>query len=111
MEEYRKFIESDEAFNRRFELLEVEEPDNIVCFHMIKAVVPRYETHHSILVPDDTIKETIRLSKRYIKDRRLPDAAIDLVDRSMAALGMINDTAARDLAEIQEQYDKWNNED
>ena len=111
MEEYRKFIESDEAFNRRFELLQVEEPDSTVCFHMVKAIVPRYEQHHSITVPDDTIKETIRLSKRYIKDRRLPDAAIDLIDRSMAALGMINDTAARDLEELKMQYEKWNEDD
>ena len=111
LEEYRKYIENDEAFNRRFELLQVEEPDNTVCFHMINAIVPKYEKHHSITVPADTIKETIRLSKRYIKDRRLPDAAIDLIDRSMAALGMINDTAARDLTEIQEQFEKWNAEE
>jgi ATP-dependent Clp protease ATP-binding subunit ClpB len=111
MEEYRKHIENDEAFNRRFELLVVEEPDTTVCFQMIKAVAPRYVQHHGINVPDETIKETIRLSKRYIKDKRLPDAAIDLIDRSMAALGMINDTASKDLEEIAAQFDAWSKDD
>ena len=107
LEEYRKYIESDEAFNRRFELLVVEEPDSTICFHMVKAIAPRYEEHHSLKIPDETIKETIRLCKRYIKDRRLPDAAIDLIDRSMAALGMINDTAGRDLEEMRTQFETW----
>jgi ATP-dependent Clp protease ATP-binding subunit ClpB len=111
LEEYRKYIESDEAFNRRFELLTVEEPDNKVCFQMIKKVAPIYEKHHGIQVPDDTIKETIRLAKRYIKDKRLPDAAIDVIDRSMAALGMINDTAAGDLQAFSTQYTTWDKED
>lgn len=110
-EEYRKYIESDEAFNRRFELLTVEEPDNTVCFQMIKTVAPAYEKHHGIQVPDDTIKETIRLAKRYIKDKRLPDAAIDVIDRSLAALGMINDTAPGDLQAFTTQYEAWVKED
>jgi ATP-dependent Clp protease ATP-binding subunit ClpB len=111
MDEYRKFIEPDEAFNRRFELLIVDEPDATVCFQMIKAVIPRYEAHHEIKVGEETIKETIRLAKRYIKDRRLPDAAIDLADRSMAALRMINDTAGRDLEEYKLQFETWDSED
>jgi ATP-dependent Clp protease ATP-binding subunit ClpB len=111
MEEYRKFIETDEAFNRRFELLSVEEPDSLACFQMMKAIMPRYEQHHGIAVTEETLKETIRLSKRYIKDRRLPDAAIDLADRSMAALRMINDTAGGELELLQQQYALWDEEE
>lgn len=111
LDEYRKNIQADEAFNRRFELLTVEEPDNETCFHMMKAVIPYYEKHHSISVPDDAIKETIRLAKRYLKDRRLPDAALDLADRSMAALRMINDTGSRDLEELRGKFDEWNKEE
>jgi ATP-dependent Clp protease ATP-binding subunit ClpB len=111
MEEYRKYIESDEAFNRRFELLSVEEPDSRTCFQMMKAIIPRYETHHGIAAGEDTLKETIRLAQRYIKDRRLPDAAIDLADRSMAALRMINDTAAGELQQLQQQYAEWDAEE
>lgn len=107
IDEYRKFIEKDEALNRRFELLTVEEPDSDVCFQMMKKIMPYYEKHHSINVPDDTIKETIRLAKRYTKDKRLPDSAIDLADRSMAALRMINDTGAADIKEFKTQYEEW----
>ncbi len=111
MDEYRKYIEKDEALNRRFEQLLVEEPDNMACFHMMKKVIPNYEKHHGLQVADDTIKETIRLSKRYIKDRRLPDAAIDLADRSMAALRMINDTGGKDLEDFRKNFDVWDEDD
>jgi ATP-dependent Clp protease ATP-binding subunit ClpB len=107
LEECRKYIDSDEALSRRFEQLVVEEPDAMVCFHMMKAVMPHFEKHHALTVPEETIKETIRLAKRYIKDRRLPDAAIDLADRSMAALRMINDTGGPDLDAFKVQYDEW----
>lgn len=111
MDEYWKYIEKDEALNRRFEQLVVEEPDHMVCFHMMKAVMPNFEKHHEIQVSEETIKETIRLAKRYIKDRRLPDAAIDLADRSMAALRMINDTGAGDMEAFRNNFDAWNAED
>ncbi len=107
LDEYRKYIETDEALSRRFEQLIVEEPEASTCFHMMKAIMPHFEKHHALAVPEDTIKETIRLAKRYIKDRRLPDAAIDLADRSMAALRMINDTGGPDLDAFKAQYDEW----
>jgi ATP-dependent Clp protease ATP-binding subunit ClpA len=111
MDEYRKFIEKDEALNRRFEQLLVEEPDAMACFHMMKKVIPNFEKHHGLQVADDTIKETIRLAKRYIKDRRLPDAAIDLADRSMAALRMINDTGGKDLEDFRKNFEAWDADD
>ena len=110
MDEYRKYIEVDEAFNRRFELLTVEEPDARACFQMMRGIMPKYEGHHGIAVSEDTIRETIRLATRYIKDRRLPDAAIDLADRSMAALRMINDTATAEIQELKDQYTLWEKE-
>ena len=102
LEEYRKHIEKDEAFARRFEVLTVAEPDAVTAFRMIKQVMPRYEAHHRIQVGDETLKEAIRLAKRYIKDRRLPDAAIDLVDRSMAALRLAIDTGVNSVMELKE---------
>ena len=92
LEEYRKHIEKDEAFARRFETLTVPEPDAETAFRMMKTVIPRYEAHHRVAVDEETMKEAVRLAKRYIKDRKLPDAAIDLVDRSMAALRLAIDT-------------------
>ncbi|WP_018629760.1 ATP-dependent Clp protease ATP-binding subunit [Niabella aurantiaca] len=94
IDEYRKNFERDEAFARRFETLMVEEPDPVAAFRMMKIVMPLYEAHHKINAPDETLHEAIRLARRYIKDRRLPDAAIDLADRSMAALRLVKDTGA-----------------
>jgi len=106
IDEYRKHIERDEAFARRFEMLDVDEPTPAVAFRMMKMVMPLYEQHHKISVPDDTMQEAIRLAKRYIKDRRLPDAAIDLMDRSMAALRLVSDTGATTLALRKSDYEK-----
>lgn len=104
VDEYRKHIERDEAFARRFEVLNVEEPSPAVAFRMMKIVMPLYEQHHKIEVADETLHESIRLAKRYIKDRRLPDAAIDLADRSMAALRLATDTGAAALAAQKTAY-------
>lgn len=103
-EEYRKYIERDEALARRFEVLQVEEPDPVTAFRMMKTVMPLYEAHHQVTVADDTLHEAIRLAKRYIKDSRLPDAAIDLADRSMAALKLVTDTGAEKLAALRLRY-------
>lgn len=111
LEEYRKCMEPDEAFTRRFELLLVEEPSADTCFHMLKAIIPYYEQHHGITVPNETIHEAIKYAKRYIKERRLPDAAIDLVDRTMAALRMINDSGSKDISEATDKYLQWCKED
>lgn len=104
LDEYRKHIEKDEAFARRFELLQVNEPDAATAFRMMKTVMPLYQKHHRIDVPDETLQEAVRLAKRYIKDRRLPDAAIDLADRSMAALRLIADTGMEVLQVFQKAY-------
>lgn len=85
-EKFRKDIERKESFIRRFEMLALEEPGDKAAAHIIRTAITPYEHHHSLQVPDDSIREAIRLSKRYDKDRRLPDAAIDLIDRSMARL-------------------------
>lgn len=111
LDEYRKIIEPDEAFSRRFELLKLEEPSPETCFHMLKAVLPYYEQHHSISVPDATILESIKLAKRYLKERKLPDAAIDLVDRTMAALRMINDSGSKEIQAAADQYKQWCQDD
>ncbi|HRH64973.1 MAG TPA: ATP-dependent Clp protease ATP-binding subunit [Bacteroidia bacterium] len=92
-DEYRKIIESDEAFNRRFELLRIEEPDEKTCRKMLATIVPYYEEHHGIKLAPDAIPEAIKLAKRYIKERRLPDAAIDLIDRTMAVVKMTGATS------------------
>ena len=103
LEEYRKFIEKEEAFNRRFEVLRVDEPDLTVAERMVRTLVGRYEAHHALAVDAEAPQEAVQLAHRYIKDRRLPDSAIDLLDRTMAAIRMADETSEARLAELQER--------
>ena len=96
-EEYRKLIEPDEAFSRRFEIIKVEEPDETTAARMLQMVVPYYEKHHDLKVGEGVIPEAIRLAKRYDKDRRLPDSAIDLIDRTMSAVRMMSQTSKEEM--------------
>jgi ATP-dependent Clp protease ATP-binding subunit ClpB len=111
MEQYRKHIEKDEGLNRQFELLLVEEPDDVNAFQMIKMVIPGYQKHHGISVSNQTITETIRLAKRFVKEKRLPDAGIDLLDRAMAGLRLINETGVQQVDDVLREYDALLNGD
>ena len=91
-DEYRKNIEPDQAFTRRFEVLSVPEPDTASAIKMLQCLASKFEDHHKLKIEKDAVGECVRLAKRYIKDRRLPDAAIDLLDRTMAAIKMMVDT-------------------
>jgi ATP-dependent Clp protease ATP-binding subunit ClpA len=104
-EEYRKYIESDEAFSRRFEVVRVEEPDIPAAVNMLKQIVGLYESHHGLTVEPDALIESALLAKRYSKDRRLPDSAVDLMDRTMAAIKMMGDTSVKELDAIKNRLD------
>jgi ATP-dependent Clp protease ATP-binding subunit ClpB len=106
LEEYRKHVEKDEAFNRRFELVKVEEPDLITATKMVERIVPLYENHHNMKFAPDAAGESVKLAKRYIKDRRLPDAAIDLIDRTMAAVKLMTDTSQKEVDSLTEDFNK-----
>ncbi|AQG80542.1 ATP-dependent Clp protease ATP-binding subunit [Spirosoma montaniterrae] len=96
-DEYRKYLEKDEAFARRFEVLAVEEPDEATATRMVETILPLFQNHHQIGVAGQTIAEAVRLAKRYLKDRRLPDAAIDLIDRTMAAMKLAAETTQPEI--------------
>jgi ATP-dependent Clp protease ATP-binding subunit ClpA len=105
-EEFRKYIEKDEALARRFDIIKVEEPDVATAYRMMKIIMPRYEHHHHIQVENNTLHETIRLARRYVKDRRLPDAAIDLADHAMAALRLTRDTGEKAVQEMKSLFEE-----
>jgi ATP-dependent Clp protease ATP-binding subunit ClpA len=100
-EEYRKFVEKDAAFNRRFELLRVEEPDEATTARILRTLVPRYEAHHGLSVAADSVPEAVRLARRYLRDRRLPDAAIDLLDRTLSAVRLMKETSAAEIDDLE----------
>lgn len=103
VDEYRKLIEPDHAFSRRFEVLQVDEPDIRSAILMMHSVLPRYTEFHRLEVTHDAVEECVRLAKRYDKDRRLPDSAIDLMDRTMSATKMVNETAKNDIQYFTDQ--------
>jgi ATP-dependent Clp protease ATP-binding subunit ClpA len=100
IDEYRKLIEPDHAFNRRFEVLQINEPDIASAIRMMHSVLPRYKEFHGLDISKEAVEECVRLAKRYDKDRRLPDSAIDLMDRTMSATKMVNETAGKDIQEF-----------
>ncbi|NDV78474.1 ATP-dependent Clp protease ATP-binding subunit [Dysgonomonas sp. 511] len=117
IDEYRKTIEPDHAFSRRFEVLQVNEPDISSAILMMHSVLPRYSEFHKLEITKDAVEECVRLAKRYDKDRRLPDSAIDLMDRTMSATKMVNETAKDDiqyftqeLANIEGSFEKTDEE-
>lgn len=93
LDEYRKIIEPEQAFNRRFELLQINEPSEDKASKMLAYLATKYEVHHQLEIDKDVFFTCTSLAKRYIKDRRLPDSAFDLLDRTMAAIKMMNDTS------------------
>ena len=104
-DEYRKFIEPDQAFTRRFEVLSVAEPDAEAAEKMLLRLAPKFSEHHQLSVEKDAVQECVRLAKRYLKDRKLPDAAIDLLDRTMAAIKLMVDTNKQDLIKLKAEFD------
>lgn len=100
LDEYRKSIEKDETFSRRFEVVKVNEPDVAIAEKMLRNQAAQYEEHHNLKINDAVFGETIRLAKRFIKDRKLPDSALDLMDRTLAVCRMMIDTGAQDVANL-----------
>ncbi len=82
--EYHNHFEKDKALIRRFQKIEVEEPDEELCIKILNGLKPYYESYHSIRYSDDAIESAVRLSARYINDRKLPDKAIDVIDEAGA---------------------------
>ena len=97
LDEYRKSIEKDETFSRRFEVVKVTEPDVTIAEKMLRNQAEHYEKHHNMRIDDAVFAEAIKLAKRFIKDRKLPDSAIDLLDRTLAVSRMMTDTASQDV--------------
>ena len=100
LDEYQKYFEKDKALERRFQMVMVEEPDELSTISILRGIKEKYEHHHKVRIQDDAIIAAVRLSDRYITDRFLPDKAIDLMDEAAARLCMQMDSLPEDLDEI-----------
>ncbi len=104
--EYRKYVEKDAALERRFQPVNVEEPDVEASIRILNGIRSKYEEHHHVEILPEAVEAAVKLSDRYINDRNLPDKAIDLIDEAAAAVRLSSvQTPAKQqemLAEIAE---------
>lgn len=100
LNEYQKYFEKDKALERRFQIVMVEEPDELDTISILRGIKEKYENHHKIRIKDEAIISAVQLSSRYITDRFLPDKAIDLMDEAAARLRMQVDSVPESLDEI-----------
>ncbi len=98
-DEYRKYIESDSALERRFQPVFVEEPTIEETIEILRGIRAPYENHHKLIITDEALEAATLLSSRYVTDRYLPDKAIDLIDESASRVRMYKSPAARSLRE------------
>ena len=101
LDEYRKYFEKDKALERRFQMVMVDEPDEMSSISILRGLKERYENHHKVRIQDDAILAAVQLSERYITDRFLPDKAIDLVDEAAARLRIQIDSMPEELDELE----------
>lgn len=99
LNEYQKYFERDKALERRFQMVMVDEPDEMSSISILRGIKERYESHHKVRIMDEAIIAAVELSSRYITERFLPDKAIDLMDEAAAKLRMERDSVPEELDE------------
>ena len=103
LKDYRKYIERDSALERRFQPIIVEEPSFDDTIKILKGLRPKYEAHHKVKIPDETLIEAVKLSTRYITSRFLPDKAIDLIDEASSKVRLRSSVTPPDIVELEEK--------
>ena len=112
LKEYRKYIEKDSALERRFQPVLVEEPTIQDTINIIKGIKKYYEDYHKVVISNDIIEKTVKMSEKYIHDRFLPDKAIDLIDEACSKINLNNhalyeiEIIKNELAKIAEEKDE-----
>ena len=100
LDEYQKYFEKDKALERRFQIVLVDEPNELDAISILRGLKEKYENHHKVRIKDDAIIAAVQLSTRYITDRFLPDKAIDLMDEAAARLRLQIDSVPESLDEV-----------
>ncbi len=105
LNEYRKYIEKDGALERRFQTVIVDPPTVDETIEILKGLRKRYEDHHRVIIPDETLIEAAKLSERYITDRFLPDKAIDVIDEAGARARLAAQVPPPEVAELKDKLE------
>jgi ATP-dependent Clp protease ATP-binding subunit ClpC len=109
-DEYRKYIEKDGAFERRFQPINLQPPSVDESVDILNGLKTRYEIHHKVKISDDAIKACVTLSDRYVTDRYLPDKAIDVMDETGARIKLKRFTMPPELRELEKELKRLNKE-
>jgi len=101
LDEYQKYFEKDKALERRFQKVNVGEPDRLSTISILRGLKEKYESHHKVRIKDDALISAVDLSQRYISDRFLPDKAIDLIDEAASRLRIEINSLPEELDELE----------
>lgn len=101
LDEYQRYFEKDKALERRFQKVNVNEPDTLSAISILRGLKERYENHHKVQIKDEAIIASVELSQRYISDRFLPDKAIDLIDEAAAKLRIEMNSLPEELDDLE----------
>lgn len=96
--EYRKYVEKDPALARRFQRVDIDEPDHKQTLQILKGLRERYETYHHVTITDEALEAAVSLSARYVTDRFMPDKAIDLIDEAASMVRLHAQPATQPLS-------------
>lgn len=103
LDEYRKYVEKDSALERRFQPVIIEEPSEDESIEIIKGLKPKYEDHHKLIISDEAIVSSVKLSNKYITDRFLPDKAIDVLDEASSKVRLKVATLSPEGKELEKE--------
>src|SRR5580658_5644075 len=103
--EYKKYFEKDAALARRFQVVKVDEPEELRCMVMLRGVVPALEKHHGVRILEEAVQSAVRLSNRYMVGRQLPDKAVSVLDTTCARLALGHSTTPPPIEEAMRRLD------
>ena len=106
---YTKNIETDKEFVTKLEKITLEEPNANLCLRILKGALGTYSEYHHLGIEEPVMIEAIRLAKRYLTEKALPDSAFDLIDRTMALVKTMNDMSTNDIALLKEELSTLSN--
>lgn len=101
-EEYRKYFEKDRALMRRFQRINIDEPTSELTVKIIKGLKKYYETHHNVKITDAAIDQSVKLSMKYMNDKKLPDKAIDILDCAAARYKLRDDMDEEGIVDVEQ---------
>jgi len=103
--EYKKYFERDAALTRRFQVVKVEEPSDASAVDMMRGLVNMLEAHHGVRILDEALVEAVRLSRRYIPGRQLPDKSVSILDTACARVGMSQSAIPADIEDLRRRIE------